>query len=61
MTQEETNHSAIDNLLSRILEGSASNQDILQFSEWIKDYQNEVYFDRFKDVARFCGCILQII
>ncbi len=49
MTQE-TNHSAIDNLLSRILEGSASNQDILQFSEWIKDYQNEVYFDRFKEM-----------
>lgn len=47
---QETDRSGIDNLLAKILQGAASKEEILQFSEWIKDYQNEIYFDRFKEM-----------
>lgn len=40
----------IESLLASILNGSASKEEILFFSEWIKDYKNEIYFDRFKDM-----------
>ena len=47
---QETDRSRNDILLSRILLGEATKEEILQFSEWIKDYQNEIYFDRFKEM-----------
>ena len=47
---QETDRSGIDNLLAKILQGVATKKEILQFSEWIKDYQNEIYFDRFKEM-----------
>ena len=47
---QETDRSGIDNLLAKILQGVATKKEILQFSEWIKDYHNELYFDRFKEM-----------
>jgi hypothetical protein len=44
------NNSKPDSLLVKILNGTASKEEILFFSEWIKDYQNEFYFDRFKEM-----------
>lgn len=44
------NNSKPDSLLVKILNGTASKEEILLFSEWIKDYQNELYFDRFKEM-----------
>lgn len=40
----------IDYLLVVILNGSASREDILRFEEWIKDYDNEQYFTRFREM-----------
>lgn len=40
----------INYLLVRILKGTASKEDLLAFSEWIKDYNNELYFERFKEM-----------
>jgi transmembrane sensor len=47
---QETDRSGIDLLLVKILQGTATKEEILLFSEWIKDYQNEIYFDRFKEM-----------
>ncbi len=47
---QKTERSAIDNLLSSILNGDPTTEQIIQFSEWIKEYQNELYFDRFKEM-----------
>lgn len=47
---QETDRSGIDTLLAKILQGVATKKEILQFSEWIKDYHNELYFDRFKEM-----------
>ncbi len=47
---QEKNNSKPDSLLVKILNGTASKEEILLFSEWIKDYQNELYFDRFKEM-----------
>lgn len=40
----------IDLLLSRILQGNASKVEVQYFSEWIKDYRNEVYFDKYREL-----------
>ncbi len=40
----------IDLLLSRILQGNASKDEVQFFSEWLKDYRNEVYFDKYKEL-----------
>lgn len=42
--------SEIDSLLSNIIGGKGSNEEILFFSEWIKDYKNERYFYNFKEM-----------
>ncbi|PKO98188.1 MAG: hypothetical protein CVU13_11455 [Bacteroidetes bacterium HGW-Bacteroidetes-8] len=47
---QKTERSAIDNLLSGILNGDPTNEQVIQFNEWIKDYKNELYFDRFKEM-----------
>ncbi|MHC1779066.1 MAG: FecR family protein [Bacteroidales bacterium] len=47
---QEKNRQVIDNLLVRILEGSAGKEDIIFFSTWIKDYSNEIYFEKFKEM-----------
>lgn len=47
---QETVHKDIDALLSRILQGNASEEDAKFFSEWIKDYRNEIYFDKYKEM-----------
>ena len=46
----ETDRSAIDSLLAAILNGDSTNEQVIQFNEWIKDYKNELYFDRFKEM-----------
>jgi ferric-dicitrate binding protein FerR (iron transport regulator) len=43
--REETDH-----LLASILSGNASKEQILEFSEWIKDYHNEQYFAKVKEM-----------
>ncbi len=50
MNDAKKNNSKPDSLLVKILNGTASKEEILFFSEWIKDYQNEFYFDRFKEM-----------
>ncbi len=47
---QEKNSTANDSLLAKILQGTATGEEITSFSEWIKDYQNEIYFDRFKEM-----------
>ncbi|OFY42931.1 MAG: hypothetical protein A2X18_02225 [Bacteroidetes bacterium GWF2_40_14] len=47
---QETDRTGTDILLAKILQGVATKEEILEFSEWIKDYHNEVYFDRFKEM-----------
>ena len=47
---QEKNGQVIDNLLVRILEGSAGKEEIINFSTWIKDYSNEIYFEKFKEM-----------
>lgn len=47
---KQENVSEIDSLLQKILNGNASTEDITHFAEWIKDYRNEQYFDKFKDM-----------
>lgn len=49
-TQKIGDHPEIDSLLVKILEGRAENHEIELFSNWIKDYRNELYFDRFKEM-----------
>ena len=47
---QEKYRQVIDNLLVRILEGSAGKEEIINFSTWIKDYSNEIYFEKFKEM-----------
>ncbi len=47
---QEKNRQVIDNTLVRILDGSAEKEDIIYFSTWIKDYSNEIYFEKFKEM-----------
>ncbi len=47
---QEKNRHVVDNLLVRILEGSATKEDIINFSIWIRDYPNEIYFEQFKEM-----------
>lgn len=49
MAQEIINPES-DILLSKILNNSATTEEIIQFSEWIKDYRNEAYFEKFKEM-----------
>lgn len=39
-----------DNLLSRILSGKAASSEVEQFALWIKDSQNERYFEEYKQL-----------
>jgi ferric-dicitrate binding protein FerR (iron transport regulator) len=39
-----------DLLLLKILNGTATSEEIHEFSVWLKDYRNEEYFDKFKDM-----------
>lgn len=51
MTQEKNKKKIeIDSLLARVLQGEASKDDIHFFTGWIKDYRNEIYFDKFKEM-----------
>lgn len=52
MTQEKNQKKEIniDSLLSRVLQGNASAEDIRFFTGWVKDYRNEIYFDKFKEM-----------
>lgn len=51
MTQEKNKKEIeIDSLLARVLQGEASKDDIYFFTGWIKDYRNEIYFDKFKEM-----------
>ena len=47
---EIENREKIDILLTRILSGSAEPSEIDSFSEWIKDFNNERYFEQFKEM-----------
>lgn len=49
MAQEIINPES-DILLSKILNNSATTEEIIEFSEWIKDYRNEAYFEKFKEM-----------
>ena len=40
----------VDSLLIKILNGSASKDEISFFSVWIKDVNNEIYFDKYRDM-----------
>lgn len=40
----------IDHILINILKGIASGEEIVIFSEWIKDYKNEEYFSKFQEM-----------
>lgn len=40
----------IDHILINILKGIASREEIVIFSEWIKDYKNEEYFAKFQEM-----------
>lgn len=40
----------IDHILINILKGIASGEEIVKFSEWIKDYKNEEYFAKFQEM-----------
>ena len=42
--------SEIDSLLSNIIGGKGSKEEIVFFSEWIKDYKNEKYFYNLKEM-----------
>jgi len=41
---------ARDILLSKILGGEAEIEEILYFAEWIKEYKNELYFEKFREM-----------
>ena len=41
---------ATDILISRILKGTADTDEIEEFAEWIKDIDNERYFEQYKEV-----------
>ncbi len=43
-------NSGRNTLIARVLSGRATKEEILAFSEWIKDYGNELYFERFKQM-----------
>lgn len=47
---ERKNDEALDLLLSKILNGSASSKEIEYFADWIKDFNNERYFEQFKQM-----------
>lgn len=47
---EKKNDEALDLLLSKILNGSASSKEIEYFADWIKDFNNERYFEQFKQM-----------
>ncbi|PKO96982.1 MAG: hypothetical protein CVU12_02630 [Bacteroidetes bacterium HGW-Bacteroidetes-7] len=49
MAQEIINPES-DILLSKILNNSATTEEIIEFSEWVKDYRNEAYFEKFKEM-----------
>jgi len=40
----------IDHLLVKVLNGSASKEEIVEFAEWIKDHRNEEYFGKLKEM-----------
>lgn len=40
----------IDHILINILKGIASREEIIIFSEWIKDYKNEEYYAKFQEM-----------
>ncbi len=46
LKEEETR----DILISRILKGVAGTDEIEEFAEWIKDIENERYFEQYKEV-----------
>lgn len=47
---QETKNRETDILLAKILSNSATTEEIKVFSEWIKEYRNEAYFDKFKEM-----------
>jgi ferric-dicitrate binding protein FerR (iron transport regulator) len=47
---KQENFREVDSLLQKILKGEATSEEINHFSEWVKDFQNEQYFDKFKDM-----------
>ncbi len=47
---ERKNDETLDLLLSKILNGSASSKEIEYFADWIKDFNNERYFEQFKQM-----------
>lgn len=47
---QEINTPESDILLAKILNNSATTEEIIQFSEWIKDYRNEAYFEKFREM-----------
>lgn len=47
---KQENFREVDSLLQKILKGEATSEEINHFSEWVKDFHNEQYFDKFKDM-----------
>jgi hypothetical protein len=47
---QEIKPSGLNNLLAKILNGTATREEIITFSQWIKHYNNEAYFDKFKEM-----------
>jgi transmembrane sensor len=47
---QSRNDEKTDLLLSRILNGSASKKEIEFFADWIKDIDNERYFEQYKEM-----------
>lgn len=47
---KEIKESDINILLARVLNGKATNEEVALFSQWIDKYDNELYFERFKQM-----------
>ena len=52
---EKKRDEQVDILLSRILSGTASVPEIKEFAEWLKDIDNERYFENFKEIWHVAG------
>ncbi len=52
---EKKRDEQVEILLSRILNGSATVPEIKEFAEWVKDIDNERYFENFKEIWHVAG------
>ncbi|MHC1781092.1 MAG: FecR family protein [Bacteroidales bacterium] len=52
---EKKRDEQVDILLSRILSGTANVPEIKEFADWLKDIDNERYFENFKEIWHVAG------